>query len=345
MKRHLNTLFVTTEGAWLRKDGQAVAVDVEKETKLRVPLHNLDGIVALGWDIGMSPQLMAACAEADVAISFHNPHGKFLAAVRGPVSGNVLLRREQYRQADDEAKTLKIAAQIVAVKIMNCRTVLVRAARETSSGEPAPELEHAIRYLGNRIDAARSAANPDSLRGIEGEAATAYFGVFQQLLKVDDPAFVFERRSKRPPLNRINALLSFLYAMLTHDLRSALEGVGLDPQVGFLHRDRPGRPSLALDLMEEFRAYFADRLALSLINRQQLQAKDFRVRESGAVQLKDDARKLVLKSYQERKQKELRHPFLDEKMTLGLLPHIQARLFSRYLRGDLDIYPPFIWKG
>jgi CRISPR-associated protein Cas1 len=340
MKRHLNTLFITLEGAWLTKDGEAVDVRFEKQSRLRVPLHNLDGIVTLGWDIGMSPQLMQACAQAGVSISFCSPHGKFLAAATGFAPGNVLLRRTQYRVADDSAACVKIAREMIAAKIANSRTVLLRAARDHAR----ESLETVCRRLACRARDARSCPDLNSLRGIEGDAADSYLSSLNDCLTHPDPAWRMNGRSRRPPLDRMNCLLSFFYSLLAHDCRSALEACGLDAAVGFLHRDRPGRPGMALDLMEEFRAMLADRLALSLINRNQLQLRDFTVQEGGAVLLKEDARKTVLMAWQERKQEEITHPFLGEKTTIGLLPHLQARLLARHLRGDLDAYPPFLWR-
>ncbi len=346
MRTHLNTLFVTLEGAYLRKDGAAVEIRHEGESRLRVPLHNLDGIVTLAWDTTLSASLMAACADAGVALSLHNPHGKFLASSSGFTTGNILLRREQYRRADHEPASVAIATNIIAAKIANSRAVLLRAARdhgEKDAGRSA-ELLAAADKLAHRISSLPRATTLDTLRGIEGECATFYFAAFPRLLTNHDPAIRLSGRSRRPPLDPVNALLSFLYSLLTHDCRSALESCGLDPQCGFLHRDRPGRPSLALDLMEEFRAYFADRLALSLFNRKQLQGGDFQTKENGAVLLKESSRKLVLQAWQERKQTEITHPFLNEKTTLGLAPHLQARLLARHLRGDLDAYPPFLLR-
>ncbi|MFT3990797.1 MAG: type I-C CRISPR-associated endonuclease Cas1c [Luteolibacter sp.] len=346
MRRHLNTLFITLEGAYLRKDGAAVEVRHEGETKLRVPLHNLEGIACFGWDISASAALMAACAEACVALSFHTPHGKFLAATNGFTSGNILLRREQYRRADHEPAALAIAANMISAKLANTRHILMRAARD--HGEKSPEKAHSLiqtaDFLAVRITLTRRATTLDSLRGIEGDSAAAYFSTFTHLLTNQDPGITLTGRSRRPPLDPVNALLSFLYVLLMHDCRSALESCGLDAQCGFLHRDRPGRPSLALDLMEEFRAYLADRTALSLFNRQQLTLKDFDLKENGAVLLKEDSRKKVLTAWQERKQDEITHPFLDEKTTIGLLPQLQARLLARHLRGDLDAYPAFLAK-
>jgi CRISP-associated protein Cas1 len=344
MKTHLNTLFVTLEGAWLHKDGEAVAVNHEKVTRLRVPLHNLDGIVCLGWDISASGALMGACAAAGVTLSFCTPNGKLQAAVRGFTPGNVLLRREQYRRADDMlGASLLVARNMVAAKISNCRTVLLRCVRDHGDDpERKSVLDSAARALANRAESAVRSLDLDVLRGVEGEAAAIYFGAFPQLIK--SSAFHFCERSRRPPRDPVNALLSFFYAILAHDCRSALETTGLDAAVGFLHRDRPGRPSLALDLMEEFRPVIADRLVLTLINRQQILPDDFRWLATGAVELTEKARKSVLAAYQERKKQEVLHPFLQEKASLGLFPHLQARLLARHLRGDLDSYPPFLWR-
>lgn len=344
MKTHLNTLFVTLEGAWLSKDGAAIAIRHKGKTKLRVPFHNLDGIVCFGWDTCASAALMAACSENNVSLSFHSPYGKFLASVRGFTPGNIVLRREQYRRADDPLATLNIAKNCISAKLSNCRTVVQRALRDHPSPESSSSLKTTANYLGNRIQVIRKCDDIDKLRGIEGEAAIAYFAAFPKLVTTGETTFLFRKRSRRPPLDPINALLSFIYSLLTHDIRSACESCGLDPQCGFLHRDRPGRPSLALDLIEEFRPMLADRLALSLINRKQLQAKNFEHKESGAVYLKDKSRKIVLQAWQERKQGEIMHPFLQEKTTIGLLVHLQARLLARHLRGDLDAYPAFLWK-
>jgi len=344
MKTHLNTLFVTLEDAYLKKDGAAIAVRLKGETKLRVPLHNLEGIVCFGWNISASAQLMHACAEADVSLSFHNPYGKFLVSSHGPQSGNILLRREQYRRADNEPDSLAIASKCIAAKLANTRTVILRALRDHGEKDPtrAAALSKTSDIIANRMKNIPRCTSLDSLRGIEGECAAHYFSTFQKL--ITRPEFQFQGRSKRPPLDPVNALLSFLYSLLTHDARSACESCGLDPQCGFLHRDRPGRPSLALDLIEEFRPVFADRLALSMINRQQLTLEDFEQQPNGATFLKEDSRKKVLVAWQERKQDVITHPFLQEKMSLGLLPYIQARLLARHLRGDHDIYPAFLWK-
>lgn len=341
MKRHLNTLFVVTDGSYLSKEGQAVRVKVEKETKLRVPLINLDGIVCFGR-VGASPALLGACAEAGVTVSMMSRHGRLLARVVGFTPGNVLLRRTQYRTADDPDQSASIARNIVAAKIANCRSVLLRSARDSSNSQVKDSLQAAARSMENPLREARHAKTVDTARGYEGEAAATYFRVWNDLL--GGKGFVMNGRSRRPPLDPVNALLSFLYSLLSHDARSAAEAAGLDSQVGFLHRDRPGRPSLALDLMEELRPFLADRVALSLINRGQVTPDGFRTSESGAVVMDDDTRKTVLSAYQKRKQDELTHPFLGEKITIGLLVHLQARLLARHLRGDLDEYPPFLWR-
>ncbi len=346
MRKLLNTIYVTTEDAWLHKDGANLVVEVQGAERGRVPLHLLDSVVSFGR-AGASPALMAACAEAGITLSHVTPAGRFLARVEGQRSGNVLLRRTQYRAADDPARHLPIVRAIVAAKAANQRTVLRRALRdhaEALAGPPLDALAFAERRLtvcGRQMLACAEVAQ---LRGLEGEAASVYFGVFDHLILVGGEAFRFGGRSRRPPLDRMNALLSFLYAMLGHDCRSALEAHGLDPQVGFLHADRPGRSSLALDLMEELRPVLADRVALSLVNRRQLGADDFVIESAGGVRLTDDARKTVLTAWQDRKQDEIRHPFLDEAMPFGLLAFTQAQLLARHLRGDLDGYPAFFWK-
>lgn len=341
MKHLLNTLYVTTQGAYLSRENEAVLVRIDGETKLRVPIHTLDSVVCFG-QVSCSPPLMALCAERNVGISFFSEHGRFWARVEGPVSGNVLLRREQYRRADDAAASAELARTIVLAKIANCRTVLLRTARERPETEGAPELATAADHLADHLKSLEEPVSLETIRGKEGDAARTYFGVFDHLIAAQKDAFFFLERSRRPPLDNMNALLSFLYTLLVHDVAAALAGIGLDPAVGYLHRDRPGRPGLALDIMEEFRPFLADRLALSLVNRQQIKGGGFRKTETGAVLMDDETRKEVLVAYQKRKQEEIRHPFLGEKIALGLLPHCQALLMARCLRGDLDGYPPFI---
>lgn len=343
MKHLLNTLYVTTQGAYLAREGETVSVQVERETKLRVPIHTLGGIVCFG-QVSVSPPLMGLCAERRVSVSFLSEYGRFFARVQGPVSGNVLLRREQYRRADDLAASAEIARSVIIAKIANCRTVLLRAAREGSGEVEVKDLAEAATHLAHLLKTLKAPMSLDTVRGIEGDATQTYFSVFDHLIMSQKEAFYFRRRTRRPPLDNLNALLSFLYTVLAHDVASALEGVGLDPAVGYLHRDRPGRPGLALDLMEEFRPFLADRLALSLVNRQQVKGPGFRATETGAVLMDEETRKEVLTAYQKRKQEEIQHPFLGEKVAVGLLPHVQAMLLARYLRGDLDGYPPFLWK-
>lgn len=346
MRRMLNTIYVTSDDAWLRKDGANLVVEVDGAERGRAPLHMLDGVVSFGRP-GASPALLAACAEAGITVSHLDPNGRFLARVEGPRTGNVLLRRAQFRAADTPERAVPIVRGIVAAKAANQRTVIRRALRDHGDSLPAAgreALDLAERRLTDVARRTLAAADVGLLRGLEGEAAQVYFGCFNHLLRNVDPAFVFGGRSRRPPLDRINALLSFLYAMLGHDCRSALEAHGLDPQVGFLHADRPGRASLALDLMEELRPVLADRLVLSLVNRRQLAPGDFIIEDAGGVRLTDEARKRVLVAWQERKRDELTHPFLGETTPLGLVAHVQAQLLARHLRGDLDGYPGFIWK-
>lgn len=347
MKTHLNTLFITLEGAYLHKDGASVEIRHEGKTKLRVPLHNLDGIATFAWDTTASAALMHACSEAKVSLTFHTPDGKFLAGSSGPISGNVLLRRAQYRAADLESHSVDISRNIIAAKLANSRNILQRAARDHGANKPdsAFELLKVVDFLSLRIDLLKRSDSLETIRGIEGDSAAGYFSVFNHLITLADPGKLqLKGRSRRPPLDPVNSLLSFAYALLAHDCRSALESTGLDAQCGFLHRDRPGRPSLALDLMEELRSIIADRAALTLINRQQLREKDFEFQQTGAVLLKEDSRKIFLQHWQERKQETITHPFLQEKISIGLLPHIQARLLARHLRGDLEAYPAFILK-
>lgn len=315
----------------------------EKETKLRIPIHTLSSIICFG-QVSCSPPLLGLCGIRNVSVSFFTEQGRFLARVQGPVSGNVLLRREQYRRADDETESAGIARSVVVGKICNSRTALLRAAREHNDFISSEALSIASVELSRHLQLLSSLLPIDSIRGIEGNAARKYFGVFDHLILAQKDSFFFTERTRRPPMDPMNALLSFLYTLLVHDVASALEGVGLDPAVGFLHRDRPGRPSLALDLMEELRPMLADRVALTLVNRQQIQGKQFAVTETGAVIMDDFARKEVLTAWQKKKQEEITHPFIGEKIAIGLIPHVQAMLLARFFRRDLDAYPPFRWK-
>lgn len=343
MRHLLNTLFVTTQGAYLRRDGETVQVRVGSEVKIQIPIHNLGGIVCFGR-VSCSPALMALSGARNVLISFLSEHGRFLARVQGPVSGNVLLRREQYRRSDSGPAAGKLAATIVTAKAANCRTILQRAARENRDSDTSRCLEKAVGGIQQVIDDLREPSPLALIRGKEGEAAKIYFGVFDHLITAQKEDFFFRERSRRPPLDNVNALLSFVYTLLLTDVVAALESVGLDPAVGFLHSDRPGRPSLALDMMEELRPVLADRLVLSLINRQQVRGGGFVKTESGGVVMEDETRKTVLVAYQKRKQEEIIHPFLEEKFAIGLLPFAQALLLARHIRGDLDGYPPFFLK-
>lgn len=344
MKRLLNTLYVTTQGAWLARERENVLVRVEQETKLRLPIHNLGAIVGFG-QVSASAPLMGLCAERGVPISFFTQQGRFLARVEGPVSGNVLLRRQQHRKSDDPHLAASVAAVFVAAKIANSRYVLQRALRDRTDHPQAQSVNAAISHLASLIRQVRvEGVALDSVRGYEGAAARAYFEVFDHLILSQHTSFRFNGRNRRPPLDAVNALLSFIYTLLRHDIAAALEGVGLDPAMGFLHRDRPGRPALALDLMEELRAPLADRLALALINRGQIKPGGFITTESGAVSMNDDTRKAILVAWQERKRETIRHPFLNETVEIGLIPHLQARLLAGCLRGDLVSYPAFVWK-
>lgn len=338
----LNTLYVQTEGSYLRLDNDTVRVDVERETRLRVPLHHLGGIVLTG-DILVSPALLGMCAERGIGIVYLDRSGRFRARVEGPVNGNVLLRRAQYTQAADPTSALAFARHIVAGKIRNTRHVLLRGTRDAKNADDGVALKSTATHLEASLRACAAATDIDALRGIEGEAARSYFAVFGRLLRADLRAdFALTNRSRRPPRDRINALLSFVYTLLTFECRSAAEATGLDPQVGFLHATRPGRPALALDLVEEFRAAIADRLALTLINRGQIRGRDFRSTDGGAVLLSDDARKTVSVAWQERKKDEVAYPVLQTDVPVGLLPALQARAMARVLRGDADAYLPYL---
>ncbi|KWT83498.1 type I-C CRISPR-associated endonuclease Cas1c [Candidatus Magnetominusculus xianensis] len=351
MKRLLNTLYVTTQGAYLTKEGETVVVKSGDDTLVKLPVHNLGSIVCFG-QVMSSPALMGFCAESGVSISFMTEYGRFLAKVQGPVSGNVLLRREQYRRADNCDETLKIARAMLTAKFSNCRTVLRRMLRDHSEvrgGVAAGKfnidaVSKVADRLGMSIGKLQRVESLEEIRGVEGDAAHSYFGVFDNLIIAQKEEFYFRERSRRPPMDNVNCLLSFLYTIVLHDIRSACEAVGLDPAVGYIHRDKPGRPGLALDLLEEFRPYLADRLVVSLINLGQVRASGFRKQEAGGVLMDDETRKAVLIAYQKRKQEELTHPFLNEKVAVGLLFHVQAMLLARYIRQDLDGYPPFIWK-
>jgi CRISPR-associated protein Cas1 len=343
MKKLGNVLYVTTPEAYLSLDGENVVVKKDENTSMRLPLHNLENIVCFNY-LGASPALMGACAERNVGLCFLTPNGRFLARVTGKVKGNVLLRKKQYDVSEKNDESVPIAASFLLGKIANCRKVIERALRDHAMLVDVQTLTQASASLKETLSAVQACKTIGDLMGFEGSAAKIYFGVFDHLILQQREDFTFKERSRRPPLDNLNSLLSFLYTLLTNDAASALETVGLDPYVGFLHQDRPGRPSLALDLVEELRPVFADRLALSLINRKQIAGKGFTQKESGGILMDDDTRKTVLTAWQERKKEEILHPYLKERIPFGLIPHVQAMLLTRFLRGDLDAYPPFFWN-
>lgn len=343
MKRLSNVLYITSPDAYLSLEGETICVKKEDQPGTRLPLHNLENIVCFNYQ-GVSPALMGACVERNVGLCFLTPHGRFLARVSGKVRGNVLLRKRQHEVSEDEALCLPIAASFLIGKLYNSRKVVERARRDHAMLVDIARLEKVSEYLKHTIRGLSGCETIDELMAYEGNAAKIYFGEFDQLILQQKDEFRFKERSRRPPLDRMNSLLSFFYTLLTNEVVSALETVGLDPYVGFLHADRPGRPSLALDVMEELRPIFADRLALSLVNRRQVTAEGFSQKESGGILMDDETRKIVLTAWQERKQEEIIHPYLKERIPFGLLPYVQAMLLARHLRGDLDAYPPFFWS-
>jgi CRISPR-associated protein Cas1 len=340
----LNTLYVMTPNAYLHLENDTVRVDVERVKKLQVPLHHLGSVVCLG-NIMLSPALMHRCADEGISLVLLDHNGRFKARLEGAVSGNILLRQAQHARAAEEKFALEMAQAMIAGKLRNARQVLLRGAREAEDVQDGNALSDAAESLAISVRNLPVASSLDVIRGIEGDAAKVYFGALSSLVRKNAREhFTMDGRTRRPPRDRFNALISFLYSMVMNDCRSALEGVGLDPQLGFLHAVRPGRAALALDLMEEFRAILADRLALTLINRGQISAKDFAEREGGAVLLEGDARRTVVVAYQERKQEEIMHPLLETKVPIGLLPLLQARFMARTLRGDMEGYLPFLYR-
>lgn len=343
MKKLLNTLYVTSENSYLALDGENIVVYEEEKELGRLPLHNLEGIVSFGYR-GTSPALMGACTERNISLCYLTPQGKFLARVSGKTKGNVVLRQRQFDSVRDELVSLEIAKNCIIGKVYNARWVLERAVRDHSLQIDTERVKAASGYLKNSLELIQKSTSKEQLRGYEGEAASIYFGVFDELILQQKKDFVFQGRNKRPPLDNVNALLSFVYTLLTNTITSALESVGLDPYVGYLHTDRPGRASLALDLIEELRAVLADRFVLSLINKKIVNAKNFSKKENGAVLMDDDLRKKVLTEWQNKKKETLTHPYLKEKVEWGMVPYVQAMLLARYLRGDIDGYPVFLWK-
>lgn len=343
MKKLLNTLYVTSESSYLALDGENVVVLDGGHEVGRLPLHNLEGIVSFGYR-GTSPALMGACAERNISLCYLTPQGKFLARVTGKIKGNVILREQQYESFLDEDKSLGIAQNCIVGKIHNARWVLERATRDHSMQIDVERVKKASEYLKNSLDYVRNCKSKEELRGFEGEAAKVYFGVFNELILQQKKDFNFQGRNRRPPLDNVNALLSFVYTLLTNTITSALETVGLDPYVGYFHTERPGRVSLSLDLIEELRPVLAERFVLSLINKKMITKKNFKKKENGAVLMDDVARKIVLTEWQNKKKETITHPFLKEKVEWGMVPYVQAMLLARYLRGDLDGYPSFLWK-
>lgn len=335
MKKLLNTLYVMSENGYLGLDG-------EKEVG-KVPLHNLEGIVSFGYR-GTSPALMGACADRNISLCYLTPQGKFLARVTGKTRGNVILRDRQYTSSKDEKRSLEISKNCISGKVYNARWVLERAIRDHAMQIDKERVKVASLQLKTFLQYIQNAESKEQLRGYEGEAASIYFSVFDELILQQKKDFFFHGRSKRPPMDNVNAMLSFVYTLLTNQITSALESVGLDPCVGYLHTERPGRASLALDLIEEFRAVYADRFVLSLINKKIVNKKNFTKKENGAVLMDDDSRKKLLMEWQNKKKEVITHPFLKEKVEWGMVPYVQAMLLARYLRGDLDGYPAFLWK-
>ena len=343
MKKLGNVLYVTIPEAFLSLEGETIIVEVEEKPKTRLPLLNLDAIVCFNWT-GISPKLMGACVERKINLSFLTPYGKFLANVSGNIRGNVLLRRKQFSLAESEENSLAISRNIVYAKIYNQRKVVERTIRDHSLVVDQAKLRDVSEKIKQSIQSTKNAKDTEELIAIEGYVAKQYFSAFNEMILQQKDEFAMNGRNRRPPLDRMNALLSFLYVLLANETKSALEAVGLDPYVGFMHKDRPGRPSLALDIMEEFRPLLCDRLALNLVNRRQISPSGFLIKESEAVLMDDETRKQVLTAWQERKKQEIVHPYLKEKIPYGLLPHAQSLLLSRHIRGDLPEYPPFFME-
>ena len=343
MKRLLNTLYVTSGNKYLSLDGENIVVLEEQKEIGRVPLHNLQSIVTFGYN-GASPALMGACADRNISLCYLTPQGKFLARVTGKTRGNVILRDRQYTSSKDEKRSLEISKNCISGKVYNARWVLERAIRDHAMQIDKERVKVASLQLKTFLQYIQNAESKEQLRGYEGEAASIYFSVFDELILQQKKDFSFHGRSKRPPMDNVNAMLSFVYTLLTNQITSALESVGLDPCVGYLHTERPGRASLASDLIEEFRAVYADRFVLSLINKKIVNKKNFTKKENGAVLMDDDSRKKLLMEWQNKKKEVITHPFLKEKVEWGMVPYVQAMLLARYLRGDLDGYPAFLWK-
>lgn len=340
MRHLLNTLYITNPNAYVSRDGENVVIKVDNVEVMRRPIHILEGIVCFNY-VGISPKLMSLCVDNNIQVVFLNEYGKFMARITGGVKGNVLLRRTQYRYADDISKSFEASRNFIIGKIVNCRTVINRAIRDHGVSVDIDQLRGALEKLSTAVENVKAASNTDELRGIEGDAARTYFSIFNNLILQQKDEFYFTERSRRPPMDNINAMLSYAYTLLTYEMESALETVGLDPYVGFMHTDRPGRVSLALDMIEELRPYIAERFVISLINRKQVSGKGFIVKESGGIIMDKDTKSTFLTAWQKRKQEEITHPFINEKIEIGLLPYVQAMLMARFLRNDINNYPPF----
>ncbi len=343
MRKLLNTLFITSENAFLSLEGETICVEINRQKMGQFPLHTLESILCFSYN-GATSAFMGACAKRGITLSFYSPFGKFLCRVVGENHGNVLLRKQQYRISDNQRESCLIARNMILGKVFNCRWSIDRTLRDHSLRVDEEHCRSAIQYLTSAMEKIKIEEKLDSLRGLEGESASIYFGIFDGLILNQKDVFYFHGRNKRPPRDKVNAMLSFGYTLLANDCAGALEGVGLDPYVGFLHRDRPGRKSLAFDLMEELRTVLVDRFVLTLINNRQIRKEHFQEVGSGAVEFTDEGKKKFITAWQEHKREQITHPYLQEKICWGLVPHIQALLLARYLRGDIDGYPPFLWK-
>jgi CRISPR-associated protein Cas1 len=343
MRKLLNTLFITSEDAFLSLDGETVCVEIHKQKAGQIPLHTLESIVCFSY-LGATPALMGECAKRGIHLSFYSPFGKFLCRITGESRGNVLLRKQQYRISDDETASCGIARNFILGKVYNCRWSIDRTIRDHELRVNVDKCRNVAQFLSDALDKIKDEEDLDTLRGIEGECASLYFGIYDELILNQKDTFIFNGRNRRPPTDEVNAMLSFGYTLLANDCAAALEGVGLDSYVGFMHRDRPGRKSLALDLMEELRPVLVDRLVLTLINNRQIRKEHFQKSESQVIRFTDEGRKKFLTAWQEHKREQITHPYLNEKISWGLVPHVQALLLARYLRGDMDGYPPFLWK-
>jgi len=339
----LNTLYVTNPEAYVSRDGENVVIKIDNKEALRRPIHILENIVCFNY-VGISPGLMKLCVDNNVGVSFLNEYGRFMARVSGKIKGNVLLRRTQYRYADDIEKSLEISKNCITGKLVNCRNVVSRSIRDHEDVIDSDKMRFVLEKLSASLENIKNVTNIDELRGIEGEAARSYFSIFDNFILKQKEYFYFVERSKRPPMDNLNALISFAYTLLSNDMESALETVGLDPYVGFMHTDRPGRISLALDMIEELRPYIAERFVISLINKNQISPKGFVRKESGGIIMDKDTKNIFLTAWQKRKQEVITHPFLNEKIEIGLIPYVQAMLLARYLRNDIESYPPFFMR-